>query len=65
MVYTCGVPGCTTGYKSNKSGKKLLYLDFSLMKILGRNGLRLYLEKYDKLVKVIKCVQSISFQMMF
>ena len=59
MVYICGVPGCTTDYKSNKSDKKLLYLDFPLMKILGRNELRLYLEKYGKLVKVTKCVQSI------
>ena len=50
MVYTCGVLGCTTG---------------EWMKILERNGLRLYLEKYGKLVKVTKCVQSISFQMTF
>ena len=34
MIYTCGVPGCTTGYESNKSDKILLYLDFPLMKIL-------------------------------
>ena len=65
VIYTYGVLGCTTDYKSNKSDKKLLYLDFPLMKVLGRNGLRLYLEKHGKLVKVTKCVQSISFQMTF
>ena len=59
MVYTCGVPECTTGYKSNKRDKKLLYLDFPQMKILERNELRLYLDKYGKLVKVTKCVHSI------
>ena len=64
-VYTGGVPRCTTGYKCNKSDKKLLYLDFPLMKILERNELQLYLEKYGKLVKVTKCVPSISFQMTF
>ena len=63
MVFICGVPGCTTGFLSNKSDKKLLYLDFPVMKILERDKLRLYLEKYGKFVKVTKCVQGISFQM--
>ena len=35
------------------------------MKILERNVLQLYLQKYGKLVKVTKGVQSISFQMTF
>ena len=61
MVYTCGVAGCTTGYKSNESDKKINYLDFPLMKILGRNGLQLCLEKNGWSVKISKCTQSISF----
>ena len=28
MVYTCGVPGCTTGYKSNRSDKKITVFGF-------------------------------------
>ena len=28
MVYTCCVPGCTTGYVSNKSDKKITLFGF-------------------------------------
>ena len=51
--------------KVTKNYGTVLYFDFPLMKILGRNELQLYLEKYGKLVKFTKCVQSISFQMIF
>ena len=65
MAYAYCVSGHITGYKFNKSEIKLHYVDLSLMKILGKHRLQLFLEKNVRLVKVTKCVQSISFQMTF